>query len=701
MGIRAKTIGSIAVLVLVLWVALLITVSSYGARTAASFERTEVEQTLQRAAAAISSQRAQLKSVVGDWALWTDTYRFVRGDNPAYPEDNLADDSIANIDLDFMVFLDGNGAIFYGKAIDPYSRVATELPDGLAAYLSSRPALSRMTDPKDTTTGVLALPEGPVVIAAEPISTGDGSAPPAGTLVIGRALVGDRIDAMRDLMATPLRLYDVGSRQLPSAAQGALVKLNSGRINAVVPSGANVLGYTVYNGLDRKPAVLVEVQQPRTVVQLTNSGVARLSVGLGIMGLALVLALVAVVDVSVLSRLKSLRNGVADVGRSGDASARLHVRGNDEISQVTESINGMLAELERSQSDLAYLATHDSLTRLYNRRRFETELARELEESRGGGSSGAMLWFDLDNFKEINDSLGHAAGDKLLQSVANLLSGETRGYSLVARLGGDEFGLLIPRADATEAVNTAMRILDVMAIRSFSVASHEVRVSASVGVVLYPTHGESVDDLLARADLAMYHAKSHGGNRLSVYTSDDHWRTEMSERIGLAEHIVSALRDDRLRLFAQPTVRVEDGSPGPTELLLRMDDGEGGFVLPDEILSTATRIGLSRDVDAWVVRKAIALLAAEQAGGSLVPLSVNLTGAALSDPDIIRAMADAAAQSGADLAGLVVEVGEASAVADIQRDTTEAVQKAQEYNCDLITEQYWKPILAEIEGGLQ
>ena len=278
-----------------------------------------------------------------------------------------------------------------------------------------------------------------------------------------------------------------------------------------------------------------------------------------------------------------------------------------------------------------------------------------------------MLWFDLDNFKEINDSLGHAAGDKLLQSVANLLSGETRGYSLVARLGGDEFGLLIPRADATEAVNTAMRILDVMAIRSFSVASHEVRVSASVGVVLYPTHGESVDDLLARADLAMYHAKSHGGNRLSVYTSDDHWRTEMSERIGLAEHIVSALRDDRLRLFAQPTVRVEDGSPGPTELLLRMDDGEGGFVLPDEILSTATRIGLSRDVDAWVVRKAIALLAAEQAGGSLVPLSVNLTGAALSDPDIIRAMADAAAQSGADLAGLVVEVGEASAVADIQR----------------------------------
>ena len=526
--------------------------------------------------------------------------------------------------------------------------------------------MTRQPNVSSVVSGLLALPEGVVSICAEPITDDSAEAPIRGTLIAGRFPTPQRLEGIATLTLVPMSVFPAAGTTLPPDAAAARRRLASGERTVVepVPGEDRVYGYSYRAGIDGSPAAIVRVDQPRTAVTLARQSVMQFALGLAAFVVVLLVVVAVAIDLVVLKRLRALNDDVAEVGRGGNASARLGMRGSDEIARVAGSVNEMLAELESSQSDLAYLATHDSLTRLYNRGRFETELDRVLLER--GGSGGALLWFDLDHFKEVNDSLGHAAGDELLIGLANLLSEETRGYCFVARLGGDEFGVLIPRANESEAVGTATRLLDLVNGRAFAIAEHEVRTSASVGIVLFPTHGDTADDLLARADLAMYHAKSTGRNRLAVYTSDEEWRTEMTERVGLAAGIVTALREDRFVLYAQPTRRVSDGAPGPRELLLRMQDGDA-FVMPDQIIPTAERIGLIRDIDRWVVRQAIRLIAAEQAAGRGTYFSVNLSGAAFSDPALLEIVHDEFDMSGAEPARLTIEITETPAISDIRR----------------------------------
>ena len=277
------------------------------------------------------------------------------------------------------------------------------------------------------------------------------------------------------------------------------------------------------------------------------------------------------------------------------------------------------------------------------------------------------MWFDLDHFKEINDSLGHAAGDELLITLGQLLLSETREYCLLARLGGDEFGMLIPRASQAEAEATAQRILDVMNSHAFTVADHEVRIGASVGIVTFDGETETADDLLAGADLAMYHAKSSGRNRAVVYTSRDEWRTEMTERIGLSAAIVTALREERFDLYAAPTLNLADNTTGSYELLLRMHAEDGSIVMPASIIPTAERIGLIRDIDRWVIGRAIAILADEHSAGRDTRLNVNVSGAAFSDPVLLKIAMAEFEQTGVDPSRLTIEITETSAISDVTR----------------------------------
>lgn len=406
----------------------------------------------------------------------------------------------------------------------------------------------------------------------------------------------------------------------------------------------------------------MKASQPRTSIVTARDTMVRFSIALLVLLVLLLLIVGAALDRIVLRRLGQFRGELVRVRDGGDVSARVKLAGRDEIADVAEDVNDMLSQIESSQSDLAYLAIHDPLTMLFNRRRFETELRECLSEPQ---SAGALLWFDLDHFKEVNDSLGHAAGDELLIELAGILSAETRGSSTLARLGGDEFGVLLPGANREEATAAAARLTELMGTHVFHVAGHEVRVSASVGIVLYPEHGQMADDLLSRADLAMYHAKNRGRNMAIVYTSDDEWRTEMTERIGLAADIVSALKDDRFVLYLQPSRRISDGAAGTAELLLRMRGKDGQLVGPDQIIPTAERIGLVRDIDRWVVKRAIAMLADERRAGRTTRLSVNLSAMAFSDPGLLEIVRNEIDATGVDPSLLTLEITETSAISDL------------------------------------
>jgi diguanylate cyclase (GGDEF)-like protein/PAS domain S-box-containing protein len=329
-----------------------------------------------------------------------------------------------------------------------------------------------------------------------------------------------------------------------------------------------------------------------------------------------------------------------------------------------------ITERKRFESELVHLANHDSLTGLHNRRWFESELRQELERARRSGRGGAVVWLDIDHFKEINDSLGHRVGDDIIVGVSAAVQQATRAGNTVARLGGDEFGILDPDASAFDAECLAERLVERIRQSVFTIDGKDIRVTPSVGVVVYPQHGDSAEELLTRADLAMYHAKEEGRNRYCFYRPDEQWDAQMRSRLTWVMAIEQALRENRFVVHAQPIVDLATGEVDRYELLVRMEADDGSIIAPDLFLPVAERVGLIPQIDRWMVQHAIDLLALQNPWGPATRLDVNVSGRAFSDPGLLELISDELMRTGVEPSRFGIEITETAAVEDVSRART-------------------------------
>lgn len=323
-----------------------------------------------------------------------------------------------------------------------------------------------------------------------------------------------------------------------------------------------------------------------------------------------------------------------------------------------------VSERRRLERELLHLATHDHLTGLHNRLRFEEHLADRLQQARDDDRQTALLWLDLDNFKEVNDTLGHKSGDDLLVKFGMELSRHLRADSVLARLGGDEFGILIPAVDPDDTDAVATRVLEDIRAMDISTEGGRIRISASIGVVLLPGHATTPEEALARADIAMYRAKGDGGNRYCVYEPHADWQDELRARFDWAGTLESALREDRLLVYWQPIVDLATGAVDRYELLVRLRDENGELVPPGAFLPAAEQLGIIGAIDLYMVRKAIRLLA-EYPADSTVRFDVNCSGRALSDASLLEAITAELQHTGVEPARLGIEITETVAVVDM------------------------------------
>lgn len=324
-----------------------------------------------------------------------------------------------------------------------------------------------------------------------------------------------------------------------------------------------------------------------------------------------------------------------------------------------------VSERKRFEDQLLDLANHDPLTGLFNRRRFNEEIERQLSTARRYGMTGALLFLDLDQFKDVNDSRGHRAGDDLLVALARLLRERLRETDVIARLGGDEFAVLLPHTDETEAGLVAQSLLDAIRGETFTIAGSPFGVTASIGVALFPAHASTASELLSSADLAMYEAKERGRNRISVFAQELDWQARIESRIGWQHRIREALEHDRFVLHAQPILDLQTGSVSQYELLIRAAEVDGELVLPGVFLGIAERSGLIQDIDRWVVQRAIKTLAELAAAGRDARVEVNLSAKAFSDRGLLPLIQGSLASAGVEPARLVLEVTETAAIANI------------------------------------
>jgi diguanylate cyclase (GGDEF)-like protein/PAS domain S-box-containing protein len=324
-----------------------------------------------------------------------------------------------------------------------------------------------------------------------------------------------------------------------------------------------------------------------------------------------------------------------------------------------------ISERKELAARLEYLIDHDFLTGLFNRRRFQQELSHEAERVSRYGGNGAVLMIDLDHFKDVNDAFGHKAGDDLLKGIAGALKHRVRQTDLVARVGGDEFAMLLPEADADQAQIVADGIVKALGREVAVVGERAIHVTASVGVALFDGLGAA--ELLEFADLAMYDAKQGGRNRIAVYSPSGGHREKVSARLAEVEQIRNALKEERLLLYCQPIVDLKCGEVSQYELLLRLrTDGGGEPLSPASFLYVAERFGLIQDIDCWVARQAVALIAEQASAGRRLVLHVNLSGKSIGDPRVASEIEQAIGGAGIDPGCLVFELTETAAIANIE-----------------------------------
>ncbi|MFN2616167.1 MAG: AMP-binding protein [Thermoleophilaceae bacterium] len=315
---------------------------------------------------------------------------------------------------------------------------------------------------------------------------------------------------------------------------------------------------------------------------------------------------------------------------------------------------------------MRYLADHDPLTGLLNRRRFEEELERETELARRHGRLGTVLVVDLDGFKYVNDSFGHDAGDELIRAVADELKESCRSTDLVARMGGDEFAMLLPETEIEGGERLARKLIGNLRDRSFAVgrSAVNVRITASIGVASFGPDGPAPDEVLVAADLAMYSAKE-GGRDSAATHSDENSEDPggMSDRLAWVNRIKDALANDSFLLYRQPILDVRKGSIAHDEVLLRMLDDEGNVCTPDSFLPVAEATGLMRAVDRWVLAHAIEIAAGREPDAP--GLCINVSSQSVTDPALPDFIEQEIRRHGADPDSLTFEVTETAAISNL------------------------------------
>ncbi|MDH3513807.1 MAG: EAL domain-containing protein [Gammaproteobacteria bacterium] len=347
------------------------------------------------------------------------------------------------------------------------------------------------------------------------------------------------------------------------------------------------------------------------------------------------------------------------------------IRGEDGLLIGTVLVIHDVSRSRNMSKQLAHQASHDDLTGLTNRREFERILGKCVNSAGPGMGEHTLCYMDLDQFKIVNDTCGHIAGDELLRQFAAILRGRIRDTDTIARLGGDEFGILFQKCNVDIAKRIAEGLLATVKDFRFVWQQHAFDVGVSIGLVSITSSEQSITEIMSAADVACYAAKDAGRHRLHVYRLEDDELKQRHGEMRWVSRLKMALEEDRFLLYCQkigPVADVNMGAPH-YELLIRLLDEEGKLVPPLAFIPAAERYNLMTSIDRWVVNEAFAIISSQAENVSGWQFSINLSGQSLSDEGFLKYVIDAFDRTGISPEQICFEITETTAMANLTRAT--------------------------------
>lgn len=322
---------------------------------------------------------------------------------------------------------------------------------------------------------------------------------------------------------------------------------------------------------------------------------------------------------------------------------------------------------------LAYQASHDPLTGLINRHEFECRVERAIQNAKVQATTHTLLYLDLDQFKIVNDTCGHAAGDELLQQLSQLLLGSVRHRDTLSRLGGDEFGMLFENCPLDKAVEIANSLLTSIQEFNFTWGESSFTLGISIGVVPIDHSTSDIASAMSAADSACYIAKEAGRNQLQIAHMGDRRLQQRHGEMQWASRLTRALEKDQFTLYFQPIIPCANKSRHYTylEILLRLIDDDGTVIAPGAFLYAAEKYNMVSSIDRWVIEHSMAWLAeTEKSDGRPITISINISGQTIGSPDMLKFIIDKMEETGAPAEQIIFEVTETAAIENITSATS-------------------------------